>query len=192
VPPSGVTGAVFWDRRLLLSGEGGGVHQVWAVDPNTGQRRLELEMQICGESEGLDVIPTLGGELHWLIAPFDPGCELTFGPTSALLHLVPAPAHERFDVVVTDTEAASLPGEVHVTVRATRDGHPVPGARVGFAGAPARTDRRGFATITARLELPGRFGALVRKGQNYGISDLVPVGLASASTRGFIPRTGAR
>ena len=26
-------------------------------------------MQICGESEGLDVIPTLGGTLHWLISP---------------------------------------------------------------------------------------------------------------------------
>jgi hypothetical protein len=192
VPPSGVTGAVFWDTRLLLAGEGGGVHQVWAVDPNTGQRRLEVEMQICGESEGLDVIPTLGGELHWLIAPFDPGCELTFGPSSALLHLVPAPAHERFDVVVTDTDAAPPPGEVRATVRATRGGHAVPQARVGFAGATARTDKSGLATMSTALELPGRFAALVRKGQNYGISDLVPVGLASASTRGFIPWTGAR
>ena len=84
VPPTGVTGAVFEGGRLLLAGESGGTYQVWAVDPATGERRLEIEMQICGESEGLDVIRTLGGELHWLISPFDPGCSLTFGPSSAL------------------------------------------------------------------------------------------------------------
>jgi hypothetical protein len=192
VPPSGVTGAVFRNGRLLLAGEGGGIHQVWAVDPNTGQRRLELELEICGESEGLDLIPTLGGELHWLIAPFDPGCELTFGPSSAVLHLVPAPAHERFEVAVTDTDAVPLPGEVQATVRATRDGHPLRQARVSFAGGEARTDKNGLATVSATLELPGRFAAIARKGQNYGISDLVPVGLASAHALGLVPRTGAR
>jgi hypothetical protein len=193
VPPTGVTGAVFHNSRLLLAGESSGVYQIWAVDPNTGQRRLELEMRICGESEGLDMIPTLGGELHWLIAPFDPGCELTFGPSSALLHFVPTPAHERFEVVVTDTDAGSLPGEVRATVSATRgDGRPLRQARVSFGGATARTDKSGFATVSTALELPGRFAALVRKGQNYGISDLVPVGLASAPTPGFTPRTGGR
>jgi hypothetical protein len=192
VPPTGVTGAVFRDGRLLLAGQSGGVYQVWAVNPNTGQRRLELEMRICGESEGLDVIPTLGGELHWLIAPFDPGCELTFGPTSALLHFVPAPVHERFEVVVIDTDAASLPGELRATVSATRDGKPLRQARVTFAGGTARTDKDGLATVSTTLERPGRFGALVSKGQNYGISELVPVGLASATPAGLIPRTGAR
>ena len=58
-------------------GEADGIYQVWSVNTDTGERRLELEMRICGESEGLDVVPTLGGELHWLIAPFDPGCQLT-------------------------------------------------------------------------------------------------------------------
>ena len=192
VPPTGVTGAVFNDGRLLLAGESDGTYQVWAVDPNTGQRRLELEMRICGESEGLDVIPTLGGELHWLIAPFDPGCQLTFGPTSALLHLVPTPAHERFDVVVTDADAAQLPGEVRATVSATRDGKPLRQARVSFAGSEARTDKDGLATVSTTLELPGRFGALVSKGQNYGISELVPIGPASARPGAFVPLTGAR
>jgi hypothetical protein len=192
VPPTGVTGAVFRDGRLLLAGESGGVYQVWAIDPRTGQRRLELELRICGESEGLDVIPTLGGELHWLIAPFDPGCELTFGPTSALLHLIPAPAHERFEIAVTDTDVGALPGEVRATVSATRDGKPLRQARVSFAGGTARTDKDGLATVSTTLQLPGRFGALVRRGQNYGISELVPVGLASARPDAFIPRTGAR
>jgi hypothetical protein len=192
VPPTGVTGAVFRDGRLLLAGESGGVYQVWAIDPSTGQRRLELEMRICGESEGLDVIPTLGGELHWLIAPFDPGCDLTFGPTSALLHLIPTPAHERFEVVVTDTDVGALPGEVRATVSATRDGKPLRQARVSFAGGMARTDKKGLATVSTTLQLPGRFGALVTKGQNYGISELVSIGLASAARAGSIPRTGAR
>ena len=44
---------------------------MWAVDTKTGKRRLELQMKVCGESEGLDMIGTLGGELHWLIAPSD-------------------------------------------------------------------------------------------------------------------------
>jgi hypothetical protein len=192
VPPTGVTGAVFRGGRLLLAGEAGGVYQVWAVDPNTGQRQLELEMRICGESEGLDVIPTLGGELQWLIAPFDPGCELTFGPTSALLHFVPTPAHERFEVEVTDTDVPALPGEARATVLATRDGHPLRQARVSFAGSTARTDKNGLATVSTTLELPGRFGAVVRRGQNYGVSELVPVGLASASAGNFIPQTGSR
>jgi hypothetical protein len=183
VPPTGVTGAVFRDGRLLLAGEVDGTYQVWAVDPNTGERRLELEMSICGESEGLDVIPTLGGELHWLIAPFDPGCPLTFGPTSALLHFVPAPAHRRFEVEVTDSNIGALPGEVLVTVRATRDGQPLRQARVTFAGATARTDKEGAATISTMLELPGRFRALAQKGQNYGVSELVPIGVAASALR---------
>ena len=191
VPPTGVTGAVFRDRRLLLAGEANGVYQVWAVDPDTGERRLELEMSICGESEGVDVIPTLGGDLHWLIAPFDPGCHLSFGPTSALLHFVPAPAHQRFEVVVTDSNVEPLPGEVRATVHATRDGRPLRQGLVSFAGATARTDKEGIATVSTTLELPGRFGALAQKGQNYGVSELVPVGVAPSALRVPAPQSGA-
>ena len=191
VPPTGVTGAVFRDGRLLLAGEANGVYQVWAVDPDTGERRLELEMSICGESEGLDVIPTLGGELHWLIAPFDPGCPLSFGPTSALLHFVPAPAHKRFEVDVTDSNVGALPGEVRATVHATRDGRPLRQARVSFAGATARTDEEGIANVSTMLERPGRFKALAQKGQNYGVSELVPVGFAPSALGVPAPQSGA-
>jgi hypothetical protein len=175
VPPTGVTGAVFEDGRLLLAGEAGGVYQVWAVDTRTGARRLELEMRICGESEGLDVIPTLGGQLHWLIAPFDPGCELTFGPSSALLHFIRRPAHERFAVEVVEVETDGVPGEVRATVRATRDGKPLRQARVSFAGGVARSDKDGRATVSTVLQVPGRFRALATRGQLYGASPLVPV-----------------
>jgi hypothetical protein len=191
VPPSGVTGAVFNDGDLLLAGEGGGTHQIWAVDPQTGAGTLEVEMEICGESEGLDVIRTLGGELHWLIAPFDPGCSLSFGPSSALLHFVPAPKHERFEVEVTNVDVAGLPGAVTATVEATEDGGPLRQARVSFAGAEARTGKDGRATVTADLELPGRFGALVRRGQNYGVSELVGVRPAAVTAGAPVPRTGA-
>jgi hypothetical protein len=191
VPPTGVTGAVFRDGRLLLAGEANGVYQVWAVDPASGERRLELQMSICGESEGLDVIYTLGGELQWLIAPFDPGCSLSFGPTSALLHFVPAPAHRRFAVEVTDITVGALPGEVRVTVHATRDGRPLHQARVSFAGGTARTDKKGIASISTTLEVPGRFKALAQKGQNYGVSELVPIGFASSALRAPAATSGA-
>ena len=188
VPPTGVTGAVFWRGRLLLAGEANGTYQVWAIDTNTGKRRLELEMSICGESEGLDVIPTLGGKLHWLIGPFDPGCQLTFGPTSALLHFVPTPRHQRFQVAVTGTDVGTLPGEVRATVHATREGHPLRRARVTFAGATARTDKQGDATVSAFLELPGRFRAVARRGQSYGVSELVPVGIAPLAPSAATPQ----
>jgi hypothetical protein len=192
VPPTGVTGAVFWRGRLLLAGEANGVYQVWSVNTKTGKRRLEIETRICGESEGLDVIPTLGGKLHWLIAPFDPGCELSFGPTSALLHFFPRPAHRRFHVKVTDREAEPLPGDVRVTVRARRHGHPVRHARVAFAGGKANTDKHGVATVSTALERPGRFRALVRKRNGYGVSGLAPIGLEPAALRAPAVRVDAR
>ena len=189
VPPTGVTGAVFERGRLLLAGEANGIYQVWAIDTRTGARELELELEICGESEGLDTIPTLGGELHYLIAPFDPGCQLSFGPSSALLHFVPRPAHDRFAVEVTEVEGTP-PGEVEATILAHRDGRPLRQARVSFAGATARTDKDGVATVVAPLELPGRFAALVTQGQNYGVSELAPVGVPAAANAPAA-RTGA-
>jgi hypothetical protein len=175
VPPTGVTGAVFKDGRLLLAGESDGTYQVWAVDTDTGKRRLELEMKVCGESEGLDIIRTLGGTLHWLIAPSDPGCTLTFGPTSALLHFAPPPGRKGLNVKVLKVKAGTLPGRVEAKVRVTRRGHGLPGARVSFAGASATTGKRGTAVVSTHLDLPGRFKALARQGGRYGLSGLVDV-----------------
>jgi hypothetical protein len=180
VPPTGVTGAVFNRGRLLLAGESDGTYQVWAVDPSNGKRRLEIEMKVCGESEGLDVIPTLGGELHWLIAPSDPGCKLTFGPGSALLHFTPRPGRTGLRVKVLRVKAATpLPGAVVAKVRVTRRGQPVRGARVTFAGGRATTGKGGSATVSTKLQLPGRFKALARHAVRYGLSDLVEVGIAT-------------
>jgi hypothetical protein len=178
VPPTGVTGAVFRGHHLLLAGESDHVYQVWAVDTQTGERKLKLEMHICGESEGLDMIPTLGGQLHWLIAPSDSGCELTFGPTSALLHFRRAPARYRYDVLIRRVEEGTVPGEVSVDVRVKRDnGAPVRGANVRFAGARARTDKRGRATVSTTLQVPGWLAAFVRKQKRYGVSGFTPIGV---------------
>jgi hypothetical protein len=172
VPPSGITGAVFYRGRLLLAGETGGSYLIWSVNTDNGQRRLEVQTSLCGESEGLDIIPTLGGRLHWLIAPFDPGCELSFGPTGALLHFVRRPGRERLRVSVRGTR-----------VRVRWRGRAVRGARVSFAGARGLTGPRGVARVRARIELPGRFAALARRGRRYGLSRRVEVGRSPALAR---------
>jgi hypothetical protein len=192
VPPTGITGAVFGAHKLFLAGETNHVYQVWAVNTATGGRVLQLEMRICGESEGLDFIPTLGGSFHWLISPFDPGCTLTYGPTSALLHFIPRPPNQVFTARVTNTQVGTLPGTVRATVRAKRAGQAVPDALVNFAGGKGRTNGNGVATVSTRLELPGRFRAVARKGDDYGVSPLVPIGMDQAKRGATVPRRGAR
>jgi hypothetical protein len=176
VPPSGVTGAVFDGGRLLLAGENHGTYQVWAVDPSSGRRRLEVKMRVCGESEGLDVIRTLGGELHWLIAPSDPGCKLTFGPDSALLHFARRPGRAGLRVRVLSVSAGTLPGKVRARISVKDHGRRLRGARVRFAGGTALTGKDGVAVVATRLQLRGRFKALALDGGRYGLSRLVQVG----------------
>jgi hypothetical protein len=171
VPPSGVTGAVFDRGRLLLAGTNGDRDQIWSVDTRTGKRRLEVEQRYCGESEGLDLIDTLGGELHWLVGPSEAGCTLTYGPTSALLHFVRRPGLPGLRVRVLSATATK------VKVRVTRHGAPVRRARATFAGFGARTDAHGRATIRLKATVTGRFKALARAGRRYGLSGLVAVGV---------------
>jgi hypothetical protein len=189
VPPSGITGAVFrGEHHLLLAGEGEDTHQVWSVDTDSGASRLVLERPICGESEGLDVIPTLGGKLHWLIAPFDPGCELSFGPSSALLHFARSRGHRRYDVNVLNLDFGAIPGEVTAKFVVSRD-RPIAGAQVNFAGATGRTNDRGIVKLTTTLQRPGRFKALARKHRRWGASDFVQLGEPEAVGR--VARNGA-
>jgi hypothetical protein len=90
VPPSGVTGATFYKGRLFLAGQDTGPFQVWSIDTDTGERRLEIERQINGESEGLDVFEGLGGVLHWQIGVISFTGPPTYGNQNALVHFVPA------------------------------------------------------------------------------------------------------
>src|SRR4051794_22015504 len=90
VPPSGVTGAAFFRGRLYIAGSEGRKFQIWPLDLSTGQRRLEIERTVVGESEGIDAQPALGGELHWLIQPYNEESIPTYGVTNGtLLHFVP-------------------------------------------------------------------------------------------------------
>jgi hypothetical protein len=94
VPPSGITGATFYDGRLFVAGQQDDRFQVWSIDLASGARRLEIERTISGESEGLVVVRALGGVLHWLVTPVDPaGRPPTYGPESnVLLNFMPAGA----------------------------------------------------------------------------------------------------
>jgi hypothetical protein len=189
VPPTGITGAVFRKHKLLLAGEANHTYQVWAIDTRTGDRTLQLEMHICGESEGLDTFSALGGRLHWLIAPADPGCELTFGPTSALLHFRRPHATQRYEVGVTHVkqqiDSGSSQIQVEVTAKVVLNGRsPVRGAWVRFAGARARTGAGGVATVSTTLETPGRFAVFARKHKRYGISKLVQIGIDETAPSG--------
>jgi hypothetical protein len=92
VPPSTITGATFYKGRLLVAGQRTGPFQVWSIDTADGSRRLEIEREIVGESEGLDIVKARGGILHWLIVPFQTrGLPPTYGEGhSTLVHFVPA------------------------------------------------------------------------------------------------------
>jgi hypothetical protein len=90
VPPSGVTGATFYGGRLFVAGSQGDTFQVWSIDLASGSRRLEIERQVVGESEGLDTVNALGGVLHWQIQPANQEGPPTYGFMGTLLNFVPA------------------------------------------------------------------------------------------------------
>jgi hypothetical protein len=168
VPPSGITGAAFYQGRLFVAGQGSGGFQVWSIDVATGTRQLEIERQFRGESEGLGNFDALGGVLHWQIQPFS--SMPTFGiGGGALVHFVPA---------------GTLRLRLRVTPRVVRAGvrrrfvfraifhaggktHPVAGARIRFAGRSARTGTGGKATIATKLST-GRHAA---RGHKRGLKN---------------------
>jgi hypothetical protein len=81
-PPIGTTGATFLGDRLLLAGKSreDGSLQIWAVDLPTGAKRMELRRVVAGESEGIDMVDALGGDLHWEIFPHtQQGAAPTYG-----------------------------------------------------------------------------------------------------------------
>lgn len=155
----GVTGAAFHQGRLYLAGARGRTYQIWSVDPADGRRRLELELpEVEGEAEGLDSMARLNGRLHWLVAPL--AAKPTFGPTVGLLHLLPV--RGRVGLRVSARATAFFKGRQRISVRVTRRGRAVEGARVTLAGARARTDAGGRATLTPRPFAPGSYAALAR------------------------------
>ena len=161
VPPSGVTGAVFYRGRLFLAGQDGGTLQLWSIDVSGATApRLELELPgVAAESEGLDVLDARGGVLHWLLSPFAPGGrQPTYGPGhSELLTFVPA-ADARLRVRVEPARVvAGRTTRVTAMVTDRYGGrvHRVYGARVALGAAHALTGADGTARLTVRRSRPG-------------------------------------
>ena len=171
VPPSGITGATFYDGRLYVAGQDSPEFQVWSIDLADGSRRLEIERDIVGESEGLDTFDAAGGVLHWLIQPFNTEGPPTYGPNEAtLLHFVPAGGPSADDgggrpigapVMRVRVKPRRVPAgrlvRLRVRVLEREGSDPVRGARVSVAGYRARTDRRGRAVLSVRLRSPGTY-----------------------------------
>jgi len=79
--PTQITGATFFAGRLLLATQtrlptgDADLFQVWSLDVDSCElvtgcdRRLEIERELVGESEGLATTCTFDGVLHWLVAP---------------------------------------------------------------------------------------------------------------------------
>jgi hypothetical protein len=164
-PPSGITGAVFYQGRMYVAGQDDPVgFQVWSIDVDTGERRLEIERPIVGESEGLDVFDGLGGVLHWIIAPYNTENLPSEGPfyTGTVLHFVPNGAAATGTPPATGS-AGSVP-----RIRLTAAPHrAAAGRRVRFAfrataviaGRRVVTDRTGRARISRRLPRAGGYRA---------------------------------
>jgi hypothetical protein len=182
VPPTGITGATFIDGRLFVAGQDGPAFQVWSIDPTDGSRRLEVERDIVGESEGLDNFHAAGGELHWLIQPYNLEGPPTYGVEQAtLLHFVPAAVQPpepgggpgpdggstspKRKLRLRIKPARMLSGDrVRVRFRVTNgSGDRIRAARVTVAGYAARTNRHGNAFMRLEFSAPGKYRAWATK-----------------------------
>ena len=161
VPPSGITGAVFAGSRLLVAGQNTGRFQVWSVDLASGARRLEIEQDWRGESEGLDLVDALGGHLQWQVIPLDPlGRVPTFptGRATIVSFVARADAALRVRARRSGRRVTAT-----VTLRYAGVDHPVQGARVTLGARRATTDRRGRATLRLRARTRGPVTVTARK-----------------------------
>ena len=147
VPPSGVTGATFHGRRLLLSGQaaGNGPLQVWSVDVDgAGAGALEVQLPVVAESEGLDLVPSGDGLLHWLLSPFGSGPPTYGSGHSEIVSFVPRPA-ARLHVWAVRTAQGDVVARVTLPLAGVR--RPVEGATVSVGGATATTPADGVVRL---------------------------------------------
>jgi hypothetical protein len=161
VPASGVTGGAFHRGRLLIPGQNGqGPLQIWSEGLDGSPQRLEVELPVNGESEGVDVVPNGSGLLHYLIAPFDPfGRPPTYGGgRSAIVSFVPAAQAQLRLAVAPRQGVAGVPRTVGVRVTIQLQGrrYPVAGATVTGGGDSATTLSNGIAGLTLAPPAAGR------------------------------------
>ena len=172
VPPTGITGAAFRGGRLYVAGQNQNPWQVWSIDLATGERRLEIEKRVVGESEGIDFVGVRGGELHWMVMPYNQEGPPTYGVSQGtLLHFVPTAAGggpsggggpggsaERLRLSVRPRRPVAG-RRTRFRFRVTSAGRPFRGARVRFAGVTRRTNARGRASVVKRLRAGRRYRA---------------------------------
>jgi hypothetical protein len=161
VPPSGVTGGAFHRGRLLVPGQNGlDPLQVWSVDVNgSSPSRLELELPINGEAEGVDVIADGSGLLHWLISPIAPGGRPpTYGSgRSALVSFVPEARAKLRVRLYPKRIAAGVTTTIAAKVTMWLGGRrwPVANATVTGGGGTGTTGTHGVAALTVGPQPPG-------------------------------------
>jgi hypothetical protein len=178
-PPSGVTGAAFHRGRLYVAGQDAPEgFQVWSIDTETGERRLEIERAVVGESEGLDFVETLGGTLHWMIMPYNQEGPPTYGPSNGtILHFVPKgevpatpvarPAKVRLSASRRHIRSGrSVRVRFAATARVAGRDEPVSGAKIAFLGRSATTGADGTASLRVR---PRRAGVQRARGSRDGL-----------------------
>jgi hypothetical protein len=175
-PPSGITGAAFSNGIMYAASQDGDTFQVWSIDVGTGQRQLEIERQVVGESEGIDFFAGLGGTLHWLIQPYNTHGQPTYGlANGTLLHFVPTAGvgatvlgkRQRLSKIrlrvsprrVVAGRRTRFTFRASAVVAGRREW--VRGARIRFAGGRAVTAADGRARLTRRLRRTGRMVARV-------------------------------
>ena len=158
VPPSGITGAVFDGARLLVAGQGAGPFQIWSIDLATGAKRLESRQPWAGESEGLDRVDALGGELHWQVQPLSFGRPPTFGAGHGEIVSFVRRADARIRLRVTRRTKTQV--TVAAALRFLGRDHPLAGARVTLGRSRATTSRSGVAVLRRAR---GRAVAVARK-----------------------------
>jgi hypothetical protein len=156
VPPSGITGAVFDGPRLLVAGQNAGPFQIWSIDLATGARRLETQQVFAGESEGLDRVDALGGELHWQVQPLSFGRPPTFASNTIVSFVRRADARIRLRV----TRRTKRSVTVRAALRFLSRDHPLAGARVTLGRSRATTNKSGLAVLRRAR---GRAIAVARK-----------------------------
>jgi hypothetical protein len=148
VPPSGITGAVFDGARLLVAGQSTGPFQVWSIDLTTGARRLEIQTPWAGESEGLDIVDALGGELHWQVQPLSIGRPPTFGTGHGEIVSFVRKADARIRLKLVRRTKTRV--TVRASLRFLGHDHRVAKARLRLRGAGATTNSAGQATLRRR------------------------------------------
>jgi hypothetical protein len=168
VPPSGITGAAFVDDRLYVAGAQDSTYQVWSIDVRDGSRRLEIERQVFGESEGLVSVDAFGGVLHWIITPIDSeGRPATYGGNVLISFKANPgvrPAQSLSIEASKTTVTAGKRTKFRFLVKRTVGSLTLPaaGAKVGFAGKTLTADDQGRASVTLTFAKAGTQSAVAR------------------------------